>query len=111
MSPVVYVGYRDDSGTAHVAKHIDELEPVALNLRTDLRLHADAPEWAYQGSGPRQLATALLADVMGDETALELAQRFKREVIARLPREGFEITAEAVEEWAKKIEQEEHGQG
>lgn len=106
MSPVIYRGTRDENQTAHVTKQIDDLEPAPLDMRNDLRLHADSPEWGYQGSGPRQLATALLADVMGDEFAAELAQRFKQEVIAKLPREGFEITAEAVEEWAKAFEEE-----
>lgn len=111
MSPVRYRGTRDDNGTAHVTKHIDELAPVPLDMRLDIRRHSPTgPEWGYGGSGPAQLALGLLADVVGDHFAEENYQQFKREVVAGFPREGFAITAEAVEEWAKTIEQEEHGQ-
>jgi hypothetical protein len=34
-------------------------------------------------------------------------QEFKRAVIARFPREGFRITAEAIEEWARATEEQE----
>ncbi len=104
MTGVTYTGSRDEVGVPVVMKQVDDLEPTPLNPRTDLRMHADDFEWRYQGSGPRQLALAILADVLGDEAGLELSQKYKQDVIAKLPWEGFVITAAAVEQWAKEIE-------
>jgi hypothetical protein len=107
MSPVVYRGGRDENGTAHVMKQIDDLAPTPLDMRNDLRNHSPTgPEWSYSGSGPAQLSLALLADVLAEHDAEELYQRFKRDVVARFPREGFTITAEAIEEWARRLERE-----
>ncbi|MGD0635965.1 MAG: DUF6166 domain-containing protein [Beijerinckiaceae bacterium] len=42
-------------------------------------------EWTYAGAGPRQLAFAILADHLGDDTkALELSEAFARNVVAFL---------------------------
>lgn len=106
---VIYVGKRDGAGNPQVLKKVDDLASLALPPRFDLARHADGLNWAYSGSGPRQLAVALLADVLGDEFALELSQRFKQDVVARLPHEGFSISAEAVEEWARGQEKQEEG--
>ena len=61
----------------------------ALGPRHDLRNHSPAGlEWGYCGSGPAQLALAMLADYTGDDdVALDYYQEFKRAVIACLPRE------------------------
>ena len=110
MSPVTYTGLRIAEGGAVVMKQVDDLAPAELPLRHDLRNHSPTgPEWGYQGSGPAQLALGMLADVMGDRFAELHYQEFKRAVVARFPREGFYITAEAIEEWARTIEdQEQH---
>ena len=59
-----------------------------LNPRLDLRNHSPTGyEWGYGGSGPAQLALALLVDHLGDiEQALDFYQSFKWAVVARLPR-------------------------
>ncbi len=61
-----------------------------LNPRLDLCNHSPTGfEWGYGGSGPAQLALAILADRLGDDRqALNLYQRFKWAVIAELPRKG-----------------------
>ena len=64
----------------------------AIDMRMDLRKHADRPEWGYSGGGPAQLALAILADAVGDEVALDLHQKFKRKVISQLPREEWTLT-------------------
>src|ERR1035441_1396600 len=58
-----------------------------LNPRFDLWNHSPTGfEWGYAGSGPAQLALAILADHCGnDEQALNFYQRFKWAVIAELP--------------------------
>ena len=64
-----------------------------LPLRHDLRNHSPTgAEWGYGGSGPAQLALALLADVLGDELALDHYQKFKRRVVACLSREKWQLT-------------------
>ena len=71
-----------------------------LNLRLDLWNHSPTGfEWGYGGSGPAQLALAILAhhyrdkDTLppGDEVAISLHQRFKWLAVANLPRKGFEM--------------------
>jgi hypothetical protein len=105
LSPVVYRGKRDANQTAVVTKQIDDLPEQPLDLRLDLRRHSPSGgEWGYNGSGPAQTALGILADVMGDEFAADHYQRLKFDIIGRLPREGFEITADAVEAWAKELE-------
>ena len=62
-------------------------ERQSLEPRLDLRDHSPTGfGWGYGGSGPAQLALAILADVTGDpELALSLYQDFKWECIAKLP--------------------------
>ena len=59
-----------------------------LKRRLDLRSHSPAEfEWGYGGSGPAQLALALLADHLGnDQEAVAYHQHFKFAVIARVLR-------------------------
>ena len=72
-----------------------------LKPRLDLRNHSPAGfEWGYNGSGPAQLALALLCDVTGDDRAAEtLHQRFKSQFVALLPKEGWVIAHELIEQW------------
>lgn len=49
----------------------------------------DGFNWGYQGSGPAQLALAILLDCLGRETALKYYQKFKLTIISRLPPENF----------------------
>ncbi len=49
--------------------------------------------WGYSGSGPSQLALAILLELTDKATALQLYQDFKGEVLARLDVDSdFEIT-------------------
>src|SRR5271157_765648 len=74
-----------------------------LNLEASLRVYKHSPTgfcWGYGGSGPAQLALAILLDHFnGDrDRALELHQEFKDMVIARLPMDNdFVLTDEQVE--------------
>ncbi len=64
-------------------------EPRHLDPRPVLYNHSpDGFAWGYQGSGPAQLALAILADHCANErAALEHYQAFKRAVIANLPQD------------------------
>lgn len=72
-----------------------------LPLRLDLWSHSPTGfEWGYGGSGPAQLALAILAAVVGDdELAVRLHQRFKFEVIGHLHRNEWRMEVEYVREW------------
>lgn len=72
-----------------------------LDLRHDLRNHSpDGAEWGYSGSGPAQLALALLADATGDDDlAQRHYQRFKREVVAGFDRNRFLLTQAEIRGW------------
>ena len=56
-----------------------------LDPRFDLDNHSPTGfAWGNGGSGPAQLALALLTDVFGDKVALIYHQSFKWKVVARL---------------------------
>lgn len=71
-----------------------------LNPRLDLWNHSSSGfECGYTGSGPAQLALAVLADCLEeDRKAVELHQAFKLEVIAKLPRNGWMLTKSEIKE-------------
>ena len=71
-----------------------------LNPRFDLWGHSPTGfEWGYGGSGPAQLALAILADHFADDDQAVLHhQDFKRTVVAGLPYPGWTLTSEQVEE-------------
>lgn len=60
--------------------------------------------WGYAGSGPAQLALALLLDVTNDERlSVRLHQRFKQEVVVRWPMSGeWKITSDEILGWVRK---------
>jgi hypothetical protein len=65
-------------------------------------------EWGYCGSGPAQLALALLADHLGDdEQALNLYQRFKWVVVAELPKKRWKLTTHEIEVILQSIREQE----
>lgn len=82
------------------------LTRAPLPRRLDLWNHSPSGfEYGYHGSGPAQLALALLADALGDdEQAVALHQEFKRRVVANWKREAnHTITAETVRSIAADI--------
>lgn len=83
-----------------------------------VKLHSDALEWSYAGSGPADTALSILADYFGERpTSKQLYhgqcqcwryhQTFKWALIAPAPHEGFTITEEQIATWLKEQEQEE----
>ena len=78
-----------------------------LRPRLDLWNHSPTGfEWGYGGSGPAQLALALLADHLGnDNEAVVLHQDFKRAIVARLPRSGWTLTSQQMQETVESLRQ------
>lgn len=95
----VYRGRRDPS--APVGSEVEiTVDVEILDKRYDLLSASPTGfEYGYGGSGPAQLAIAMLAHAFDDEFATDHYQRFKREVIATLPEEGWTLTKEDLEEW------------
>jgi hypothetical protein len=82
----IYLGRRDKNCNA-IVRVVENGDSRQLLRRGDLANHSTGFNWGYGGSGPAQLALALLADALGnDELALQLHQKFKFHVIAQLPR-------------------------
>jgi hypothetical protein len=75
-----------------------------LKPRWDLCNHSPSGlEWGYPGSGPAQLALAILADHCGDEQALRFHQRFKWAVIVGLPKRGWKLTSREIDEAMRRL--------
>jgi len=74
----IYSGTRAGAGGQRVQVEVGT-RITTLNPRTDLWNHSPTGfEWGYSGSGPAQLALALLADATGDDRlAFHLHQPFK----------------------------------
>ena len=72
---------------------------VPLNPRLDLWNHSPTGfEWGYGGSGPAQLALALLADHLdNDDEAVQLHQEFKRKVVAKFDRRGWTLSSAQIQ--------------
>ena len=98
-----YIGRPESDDYAHVGVvvRVDEKGELPLDPRYDLQNHSPTGfAWAYNGSGPAQLALAILADATGDDaTALRHHQQFKFDKIAALPRGTWEIDRADVLEW------------
>jgi hypothetical protein len=109
----IYKGFRGEEDRAIVVVDVDGTEKP-LPTRNDLFNHSpNGFEWGYGGSGPAQLALAILAhhfqqmhpvelarhvamfnvtvekgESLADKLAVHLHQRFKFQTVAALPRDG-----------------------
>lgn len=60
----------------------------------------DGFSWGYGGSGPAQLALAILLRLTTPQKAQNLYQQFKFDVIATLPQdEDFKLTIVFIKDW------------
>ena len=84
-----------------------------LDPRFDLRNHSPTGfEWGYGGSGPAQLALAILADHFGnDEIAQGLYQDFKFKVIGRLIENEWTLNSENIDSAIRELKQDEATNG
>jgi hypothetical protein len=76
-----------------------------LNPRLDLWNHSSSGfEWGYGGSGPAQLALAILADhCSNDERAFNFHHRFKWAVIAELPGRRWTLTSQEIDQMLEHL--------
>ena len=107
---VKYRGFRDGNGVACVMRDQDEphlSQHAVLDSAPSLALRNHSPtgfEWGYAGSGPAQLALAMLLDATGDqEIAQAMYQRYKFDVVGNLDQtQPWTISADSVKEWVRK---------
>lgn len=92
------LGYSND-GQVHVRQRDGSID--ALDPRFDLANHSPTGfAWNYLGSGPAQLALAMLAHASGDDAiAMCLYQQYKLEVLAMLREPDWQIPGHQVLEW------------
>ena len=97
----------------HTVMVVEKLRRAPLAVRLDLVNHSpDGFAWGYGGSGPTQLALAILANCTNDKTALEWYQPFKWRVIAKLPRrEAWTLTLQDVADALNVLRGEARGGG
>lgn len=94
----------DDHG--HVIVREDGVERD-LDPRYDLRNHSpDGFAWGYEGSGPAQLALAIVCDLTGDDVlAQQIYQRFKSLFVAKLNMdEGWTVSEEELRPLLQRCE-------
>ncbi|GAI23246.1 unnamed protein product, partial [marine sediment metagenome] len=97
----VYRGFKHSGGMGHqlVTKDDDILSPIPSQ-----KLYNHSPDgfsWGYGGSGPAQLALALLYDATGDkEISLRNHQQFKWTFVANW-QEDWHITSDEILAWLK----------
>jgi len=86
---------------------------TGLNPRNDLVNHSpDGFNWGYAGSGPSQLAFAILleysqylfdTEIEAVNHALKHYMAFRNEYIADIKSDKFEITFEQITQWLNKV--------
>ena len=81
-----------------------EINGAPLDPRLDLRNHSpDGFEWGYSGSGPAQLALAILAVEFDDEFAVAHYQKFKDDFIAPITDAGWGMESNSIQEWGEQF--------
>ena len=105
MNTKLYRGARKDPDTAsdnYVHRVLEDGTVTELAPRTDLANHSPTGfNWGYGGSGPSQLALAIVSDMLGgpspiaDALAIEVYQDFKWSLIAPL-KDRWELPADKV---------------
>ncbi|MGH7980129.1 MAG: DUF6166 domain-containing protein [Limisphaerales bacterium] len=100
-----YYGRRTDDGV------LVTVNGLPLNPRHDLYNHSpDGFEWGYSGSGPAQLALAIVADYLAnDEAALVIYQSFKFTVVSALPEKEWTLSGDEIEATLETIRRQNGG--
>lgn len=103
MERVTYVGVRVDGIPLAFKVWLNRVIP--LDMRNELYNHSpDGPNWGYSGSGPAQLALAILADFAGPTVALRQYQTFKRAFVQNWDKDGWVLAGSVVRVWLDALE-------
>lgn len=101
-----------DRITGDARTRVVRIDGRVLDPARSQKVYNHSPDgfcWGYHGSGPSQLAMALLIEygVPAPSEVLRLCHPFKRDVIARLPMDqDFEISSDLIMDWLaiRKVE-------
>lgn len=99
-----YIGAQTEArvGPQTVVRHQSDGKDSILDPGRSQKVWNHSPDgfqWGYGGSGPAQLALAILLDVTGDEDlSVRLHQDFKRDKIAQLE-DSFVLTEDEIRDW------------
>jgi len=103
---ITYQGYpeRTLEGGFKVFKITEKGGVITFFPTASQKLYNHSPDgfaWGYEGSGPAQLALALIYDATRDkEVALASYQNFKFKIVSSWPMdEKWEITDDKIREW------------
>ena len=96
-----YVGYYNPDFSSTVLK--PDKSVLDPSKSVSVYPHSNEFNWGYEGSGPAQLALAILIEELKDnELAFILHQEFKRDIIARfLQGEVWSLPIKVVKDWVK----------
>lgn len=78
----------------------------AVDAATVERLHpsGEVLEWgAGATDAASALARVLLTDAAGVEPPAEVCRRFSRQILGRLPQDGFALQRETVNAWLRRV--------
>ena len=90
---------RGERGGGEVLVTVDG-SPLDWRASLAVRNHSPTgPAWGYGGSGPAQLALAILLAVTDPETAERRYQEFKWAVLAPLEADCWHLDGDAVRRW------------
>ncbi len=73
--------------------------PLANIDHTIVRHSPTGFNWGYEGSGPADLSLNILLHFVAPDTAEDIYQNFKRDVISKIPPQGGIIKAEHIKNW------------
>jgi hypothetical protein len=104
-----YCGFRNNETGEHgvdvVIKRTGEsMLATPLDIKPSMVIynHSNEFEWGYPGSGPAQLALAILFDVTGDRIfSFHHHQAFKDDFVSTWP-DMWEIYDEEIQDWCKR---------
>lgn len=97
-------GFRQGQSGGPCLVMIDDavLPMPTLDPKTEARHSPTGFQWGYQGSGPAELARAILVALYPADLVVReprCYQRFKRDVIAAIQTEEFRLSSAAVDAW------------
>lgn len=103
--PKQYLGRRFPEGTVAVEVH-EKGSIKDLDIRLDLCNHSPTGfEWGFSGSGPAQLALAILADYSRKMPEPWVYQAFKTKFIAGIKEDRWEITEDQITKFLMSVNQ------
>jgi len=90
-----YIGVRTDHWVRRVELALNaSRRPIPV-----FGLAAPDVTWGYGGSGPEECARSILADYLGFLPRRQLRTRFEKEVVSRLPADGFTLPVAELDAW------------